>query len=218
MDSAVSLTADRQKLYRIAFILAIVTIVYNIIEGLVSMLLGFADESLALFGFGTDSFVEVISGVGIAHMVLRVKSNSGSSRSAFENRALSITGVSFYILAAGLVISGVYNIAVKHEPETTFWGVVISAVSILTMSLLILGKLRTGKKLQSDAILADAECTRVCIYMSVILLISSVIYELTGFIYIDSIGAIGLAWFSFSEGRECFQKIRYNTYCIDCGD
>jgi uncharacterized membrane protein YidH (DUF202 family) len=135
------------------------------------MLLGFADESLALFGFGTDSFVEVISGVGIAHMVLRVKGNSGSSRNAFENRALSITGVSFYILAAGLVISGVYNIAVKHEPETTFWGVVISAVSILTMSLLILGK-HTGKKLQSDAHL-PMPCTRVCIYMSVILLISS---------------------------------------------
>jgi divalent metal cation (Fe/Co/Zn/Cd) transporter len=215
MGSVTALTADRPKLYNIAFVLAIVTVSYNIIEGLISMWLGYADESLALFGFGTDSFVEVISGLGIAHMVIRVKNNPRSKRNVFENRALRITGVSFYILTAGLVISGIYNLVTKHRPEATLWGVVISAVSILTMVLLITGKLRTGRKLQSDAILADAECTRVCVYMSVILLISSAIYELTGFIYIDSLGALGLAWFSFSEGRECFNKVKTGAGCID---
>jgi divalent metal cation (Fe/Co/Zn/Cd) transporter len=61
--------------------------------------------------------------------------------------------------------------------------------------------------------IADAQCTRVCVYMSVVLLVSSIIYELTGIGWIDVIGTLGLAWFSFSEGRECFEKIRNDSHC-----
>ena len=208
MDPVNSLAFDRQRLYNIAFALALFTIFYNLLEGIVSIWFGYEDESLALFGFGTDSFVEVISGLGIAHMVLRVRQNSGNSDSAFEKTALRITGISFYLLTAGLAITSVYNVIVRHKPETTFWGVVISIISIIMMALLIAGKIRIGKRLESDAVLADAECTKVCLYMSVILLISSAIYELTEFIYIDSIGTLGLAWFSFREGRECFEKLK----------
>lgn len=46
------------KLIKTAFILAIITIVYNVIEGLVSIYFGMEDETLALLGFGVDSFVE----------------------------------------------------------------------------------------------------------------------------------------------------------------
>jgi hypothetical protein len=49
--------------------------------------------------------------------------------------------------------------------------------------------------------------------MSVILLISSGVYELTGVAYIDSIGTLGLAWFAFREGRECFEKANSEKYC-----
>ena len=213
MESVTLSHAARLKLYRIAFALAIFTILYNIIEGLVSVWLGYADESLALFGFGTDSFVEVISGLGIAHMVLRVRNQQGTRRDVFEKSALRITGVSFYVLTFGLTVSGIYNIITKHKPETTLWGVVISGISIIVMLLLVIGKIKAGRKLGSDAILADAECTRVCVYMSSILLISSGIYELTGFGYIDSLGTLGLAYLSFKEGRECFIKVQNNVNC-----
>jgi divalent metal cation (Fe/Co/Zn/Cd) transporter len=81
------------------------------------------------------------------------------------------------------------------------------------MWALIYGKTKTGKALNSEAIIADAECAKVCIYMSVILLISSVVYELTKLAYIDSIGALGLAYFSYKEGRECFEKANSNKHC-----
>ena len=216
MDTVKQLTTEGRRLYYFAFLLAQFTIIYNIAEGIISVWLGITDESLALFGFGTDSFVEVISGIGIAHMILRIWKNPGSSRDKFERTALKITGIAFYILAGGLALSGIYNIITGHKPETTIWGVVISSVSILIMLLLISGKTRTGRLLNSEAILADAECTRVCVYMSVILLISSGIYELTGFAYIDSIGTLGLSYLSLKEGRECFIKIKNNVNC-SCG-
>jgi hypothetical protein len=54
---------SKEKLIGIAYILAIVTIAYNVVEGLVSVFFGISDETLALLGFGVDSFVEVLSGI-----------------------------------------------------------------------------------------------------------------------------------------------------------
>ena len=203
----------KQRLYKIAFGLAIFTIIFNIVEGLLATYLGYEDESLALFGFGIDSFIEVISGLGVAHMILHIQRQPDSNRDNFERTALRITGISFYALVIGLVTTSIYNIWTGHKPETTFWGVVISLISILIMWILIIGKTKTGKQLNSDAILADAECKRVCIYMSIVLLISSRIYQLTYFAFIDSIGTLGLSYFVFIEGRECFDKAKSNKHC-----
>jgi divalent metal cation (Fe/Co/Zn/Cd) transporter len=200
--------SQEQKLYRQAFILCLFTIFYNVIEGLVSMYLGYEDETLALFGFGADSFIEVLSGMGIAVMIIRIRQNKGEEKSAFERTALKITGLAFYLLSIGLLAGIIFNIINKHKPGTTFWGVIISMASILVMIWLMTAKKRIGRKLHSDAIVADANCTKVCIYMSVVLLLSSLIYELTGFAYADIIGTAGLIYFSFTEGKEAFEKAK----------
>jgi len=212
--NSISLTSGQEKkLYDIALVLGVFTIFYNLAEGIIATWFGFEDETLALFGFGVDSFIELISGIGIVYMVIRIKQNPLSNRSAFERTALKVTGVSFYILVAGLIISSAIVLYSGHKPETTFWGVVISLISIIVMLFLIYGKIKTGKQLQSDAILADANCTKVCIYMSCVLLASSGIYELTDFPYADALGTLGLAWFSYQEGRECFEKAASNKLC-----
>lgn len=214
MDTSITLTVGDRKLYKIAFALAIFTIVYNLAEGIIATWFGLEDETLALFGFGADSFIEMISGIGIAHMVWRIFQHPTSHRDAFERTALKITGYSFYLLTLGLVISACIVIYTNQKPTTTFWGIVISLLSILVMLFLIYEKTKIGKRLNSEPILADANCTRVCIYMSVILLISSVVYELTHVPYIDAIGTFGLAIFSFREGRECFEKAASDKHCV----
>jgi hypothetical protein len=128
----ISIQKDEQQLYRIAFGLALFTIAYNFLEGLVSTYFGYEDESITLFGFGADSFIEVVSGLGIAHMVLRVQRQPQSNRNDFERSALRITGYAFYALVIGLIFSGSYNLWTGHKPETTFWGVIISVVSNLS--------------------------------------------------------------------------------------
>jgi divalent metal cation (Fe/Co/Zn/Cd) transporter len=74
------------------------------------------------------------------------------------------------------------------------------------MWALVAAKRRVGRALRSAPILADAMCTMVCIYMSLVLLASSLVYRLTGFGFVDSLGAIGLIYFSITEGRESFEK------------
>ncbi|OGC43552.1 hypothetical protein A2Y85_07605 [candidate division WOR-3 bacterium RBG_13_43_14] len=220
-------TQNLNKLWDIALLLAVITVFYNMLEGLVSVFFGISDETLSLFGFGLDSFIEVMSGIGIWHMIIRIKrshnydgplqSNIQAKRDAFEKTALRITGISFCILTVGLILTVIYNIITNHKPETTFWGIVISLISIVTMVILMTVKIRVGRQLKSDAIIADAHCTKTCIYLSIILLVASVLYEIFKIGYIDSVGAIGIAFYAYKEGKEAMDKAK-GKQCCECGD
>ena len=207
---------EEKQLYKQAYLLSLFTIFYNVIEGVVSMLLGYRDETLTLLGFGVDSFIEVISGIGIARMIVRIRKHPESSKSQFEINALKVTGTSFYLLSAGLMAGIVINLVNHHKPETTFWGMIISIISILVMVWLMNAKKRVGRELNSKPIIADSNCTKVCVYMSLVLLGSSLLYELTGFAYADSIGTVGLIYFSVMEGKEAFEMAK-GKECA-CGD
>jgi len=196
--------SDRYWTY--ALWLAVFTISYNLVEGLISVFFGLSDEALTLFGFGVDSFIEVMSGIGILTMILRIRQHPDTPRSQSEKTELRITGTSFYLLAVGLASTAIYNLVTAHRPATSVPGLVISLISIAVMWLLVVGKRKVGRSLNSAPILADANCTMICIYMSVVLLAASLIYQATGFGFVDSIGALGLIYFSYGEGRESFEK------------
>jgi divalent metal cation (Fe/Co/Zn/Cd) transporter len=207
---------DLQARYlKYALGLGLFTIFYNLVEGMVSIFFGAQAEALTLFGFGIDSFIEVLSGIGIVVMVVNIRRRPGVSSSAFERTALRVTGISFFLFCAGLSVTAFYNIFTGHKPTATLPGVIISLVSILIMALLLAGKLRVGRFLRSAPLLADADCTRICIYMSLVLLASSLIYQLSGFALVDSIGAFGLIYYSFREGRESFERARLGTSADD---
>lgn len=208
---------EEKQLYRKALFFVGFLLVYNIAEGIVSVIMGYTDDSLALFGFGADSFVEVASNLGVLVMIRRIQNNPASDRSTFEKTALRITGYAFYVLSAALIVGAVLSILQNHHPESTRWGIIISLVSIGVMYYVASSQIRVGKKLNSSPIIADAKCTMVCIYMSIVLLVSSLVYELTGFGYIDAIGTIGLVYFSVKEGREAFEKARGKECCDTCG-
>ena len=207
-----------KKLINTALMLSIITIVYNIAEGVVSIFFGLSDQTLALFGFGVDSFVEVISGIGIFHMIIRIKNSSPENRDQFESTALRITGFGFYILTAGLITGSIINIVNDNKPLTTLPGILISIISILAMYFLMKSKLKVGNELNSDAIIEDAHCTKTCFNLSIILLISSLLYKFTAIGYFDILGSLGIAYYSFREGKESLEKAKDNELKCSCHD
>ncbi len=210
-------TNKNKKLYAFASALALITIAYNVIEGVVSVFFGLEDGSMALFGFGVDSFVEVISGIGIWHMVRRIRNNGEENLDHFEQTALKITGTGFYVLTVGLAITAAVDLYRGHKPESTFWGIVVSLISIATMWLLIHYKVKVGQQLKSEAILSDAACTRACLQLSIVLLIASVGYELTHIGGIDSVGTFAIAGLCFREGKEALEKAKAKSLACTCG-
>lgn len=203
-----------EKYFRYALWLAWFTIAYNLAEGLLAVYFGYSNEALTLFGFGLDSFVEVISALGVLQMVQRIKAHPHSSRGVFERRALRITAGCFFALAAVLAASAGISLYAGHQPESTRAGLIISGLSLLIMWALIAAKTRVGKQLGSEAIVADARCNLVCLYMSLVLLVSSALYAWVGFAYADALGALALVYFSVQEGREALAKARGT---LDCG-
>ncbi|MCH7973892.1 MAG: cation transporter [Bacteroidetes bacterium] len=210
------MTDNKKKLVNIAILLAFITITYNAIEGIISVYFGTSDNTLALLGFGVDSFVEVISGIGIAHMVLRMKFEEVVNRDKLEIISLRITGTSFYLLTAGLIFGGTINIIENSSPETTVVGIIIALISLFTMYLLIKYKLLVGNKLNSAAIIADANCTKTCFNLSIVLLVSSGLYEIFKINYFDVLGSFVIAYFAFKEGKEAFEKAKSEKINPSC--
>ena len=170
--------------------------------------MGAHDETLTLFGFGLDSIIEVISGVGIFIMIQRVWRSNGKNKSQGEILALKITGISFYVLTGLLITSSIMAIVTRHHPLTTFRGTVISVISMTVMLILARQKINTGRKLDSKAIISDGKCTMVCLYMSLILFVSSLLYQWTQLAYLDVLGCLGLSWFCYHEGKEALEGAR----------
>lgn len=207
-NTAFAPDGNRSTFYKWASGLALITVGYNLIEGAVSVFLGAEDGTVTLFGFGIDSFVEVISALGVWHMIRRMEKDREPEHRRFERTALFVTGVSFYALAVGLVATSLIGFHTSHRPRTTFWGIVVGTISILAMGLLIHYKTKIGRQFASQPLLADAACTKTCLYLSIILLISGLAYEWTGIGLADSLGAVGIAIFSFREGREALKEAR----------
>lgn len=199
---------QNRKLWNIVFLLAIFTIVFNLAEGLISIWFGLKEEALTLFGFGLDSFAETISATGVAAMVIRIRKNPNSHKGRFEVSALRVTGISFFLLSTVLAAGAVINITQGSKPDSTIPGIIISIISIVLMIALIIAKRKLGKKLDSPPIIADANCNLACVYMSIVLLVSSSIYALFSVGFIDILGTAGIIYFSVKEGIESFQKAK----------
>ncbi len=203
------------QLYKWVLILAVLTIVYNIAEGFISIYFGLKDDTLTLFGFGADSLIETISAVGVTQMVFRIKWNPRSDRSQFEISALRITGWCFYILSGILCVTALVQLIEGKSPTSTIAGVIIACISILVMWALIWAKISLGRKLNSAAIIADAKCNQVCVYMSLILLAASGLWWLWKIPYVDTLGTLGIVYFSIKEGHEAFNKA-HGLECDAC--
>jgi divalent metal cation (Fe/Co/Zn/Cd) transporter len=203
--------------YSRAIVLAIITIAYNILEGVVSVYFGIADDQLSLMGFGFDSFIETMSAIGVLLMLLRTLKYHKTGKNKYEKSALRITSTGFFILSVMLIISVIIRFKTEDYPKSTLAGIIISLLSIVSMILLVFYKLREGKKLESDALNADARCNIVCVYMSAVLLITSILVEFFDVCWFDLIGTLGIVYFSVKEGVEAWRKSNGKTCsCNKC--
>jgi divalent metal cation (Fe/Co/Zn/Cd) transporter len=203
---------------RRALQLAWFTVTYNILEGLAAVGFGLAEESVALLGFGVDSWVEV----GAAVVVLwRLRGEIGADSRpdiARERRATAIIGGLLLALAAGVLLGSGLRLYTGEPPDTTLPGVVISLLSLSFMYWLYRSKMEVARALDSRTLLADAACSRSCLQLSVVLLIGSGVYLLApGLWWADAVAAMFLAGLIGREGWESVQAARKPEFTGGCG-
>jgi divalent metal cation (Fe/Co/Zn/Cd) transporter len=188
------------------------TIAYNLAEGIVSMAFGWADDSIALFGFGADSFIEVAS----ALLVLWKLLDHGNL--ARERKATLGIGWLFLGLALGIAGGAILQITAQRHPPTTMPGLIISVLSLSFMAFLWHAKLGAAKALDSATLAADAACSLACIQLSVVLFAGSLLFLIAPTLWwVDAAAALGLALLIGKEGIGMIRAARSAAFTGGCG-
>lgn len=178
--------------------LAYFTVIWNLLEGVVSLIAGFLAGNISLVGFGFDSFIEVASGLtvlwrmGLDHDIRDRKRN--------DDLALRLIGYSFLALAAWLIFESTTSFIDQKPPDRTVAGIVIAALSIVVMPILSKAKRKVACQLKSGAMNADAKQTDFCAYLSAIVLISVLLNFFFRWWWADPVAGIIMAAIIAKEG------------------
>jgi divalent metal cation (Fe/Co/Zn/Cd) transporter len=210
--------ADKTVYLRRAILLSWYTIGYNILEGLVSVYFGLEKESLALAGFGLDSFIEVASAVVV---LWRFQSEMGKREALsldVERRAVSVIGLLFVVLGLVTAVGCVVKLAQRARPDTAVPGILVSVLSLSFMIYLWRAKKTVAAGLDSAAMMKDADCSLACIKLSIVLLGGSLVFFLLpSFWWADSLAGLVLASLIGKEGVESIQASRREDFSGGCG-
>lgn len=207
--------AESGRWQRRALALAWVTVAYNLLEGAVSIAFGWSEDSVALWGFGLDSLVEVASALVI---LWRLRGDLRARATERERRATLAIGVLFLVLASSIVAGSALQLIQGHHPDTTLPGLLISTLSLSFMAFLWRAKLRTARVLDSAALRSDAACSLACIHLSLVLFAGSVLYlALPTLWWVDAVAGIGLAGLILREGLQGIRSARRADFDGGCG-
>jgi cation diffusion facilitator family transporter len=180
------------------------TVGWNVLEGIIAVAAGIAAGSIALIGFGVDSFVETISGAVIIWRLMAETRGRDDEEALgrIEQRAERLVGVAFLVLAAYVAFEAVRTLVNQDAPDTSPVGVALTALSIVVMLWLARAKRRVGKALGSRAMVADAQQTYACWYLSMVTLAGLALNAVFGFWWADPLAALGITVLLVREGIE----------------
>jgi divalent metal cation (Fe/Co/Zn/Cd) transporter len=201
----------RAALVRRGQILSRLTLIYNALEGAISIAVGAMAGSISLIGFGVDSVIEVSSSVAA---LWRLRADADlAHRARVEAITLRFIGLSFIALAAYIIVDAGRALYLREPPERTVPGIAVAAASVVVMPLLARAKRSVGMSLGSRALSADARQTSLCTWLSVIVLTGLGLNALFGWWWADPIAAICMTPIIAKEGVE---GLRGEESCDDC--
>ncbi len=190
------------KLHRRALLLSYFTVGYNVLEGVVSVFAGLLAGSIALIGFGLDSFVESLSG-GV--MVWRFRKHGALSQveeQEVEKKATRLVAYTFFILGAYVLYESAKGLYLQEIPSPSLLGIIIAIISAILMPIVFYWKYQTGKLLNSRSLIADSKETLACVFLSIALLIGLSLNYVFGLWQADPIIGLVIAAFLVREGYE----------------
>ncbi len=203
-------SAERSALVQRGLLLSYATIGYNSLEAVASLVAGLIANSVSLVGFGADSLIEVAAG-GVAQWRLRSDADE-VRRQAAEGRAHRIIGWSFLALAIYIAADSARSLWQHDEPERSWFGMVVLALSVVVMPLLARAKRNVARQMASNALEAEATQTSLCAYLSGIALAGVALNALLGWWWADPAAALLMVPII---GREAAEGIRGKPGCED---
>lgn len=199
----------RSQSLRRGRVLEYLTIIWNLFEGIISVGAGLFAGSIALVGFGFDSFIESASG---GALLWRLHLDAPERRERAEYIALRLVGISFLLLAAYVAFDAIRSLIRREPPEASYIGIAVAAVSLVVMPLLARAKRQVAATINSRAMKADSRQTDICAYLSAILLAGLILNAMFGWWWADPVAALIMTPIIAKEGIEALR----GEQCDDC--
>ena len=196
------------KLHKRALLLSYFTVGYNILEGIVSVAAGMMAGSIALVGFGLDSFIESLSG-GV--MIWRFRGRGEISREEemrIEKKAIRLVAFTFFILGAYVLYESFNKLYFHEVANPSLPGIIIAIASLIVMPVLFLMKRKAGEELESRSLVADSKQTLACMFLSFTLLTGLGLNYLFGLWQADPIIGFIIVVYLFKEGYAALKEER----------
>ena len=197
--------AEAERLTKRGLRLAQFTVTYNLAEGAIAITAGVLAGLVSLIGFGLDSGIESAAAV-LVGLRLAARLRHGEADPAKERRTLKAVAVTFFVLAAYVVVEGIRSLVGGETPDPSIVGLILLAASVVIMPLLARAKRKVAQQLGGDQlILADAAETQICVLLSISTLVSLGLYTLVGWSWLDPVAGFIIALFAIHEGREAWE-------------
>jgi uncharacterized membrane protein YkvA (DUF1232 family) len=181
------------RLLRAGFVLEGITLSWNVVGIIVLALAALAARSVALAGFGLDSFIEI----GASTVVIWELSGSGHHR---QRRALRIIGTAFVLLAIYLAVQSTYVLAARAHPEPSRLGIIWTAITAAVMFSLAVGKTRVGRALDNPVLRTEGRVTMVDALLAGAVLLGLVLNANLGWWWADPLAGYVILIYGLKEG------------------
>jgi divalent metal cation (Fe/Co/Zn/Cd) transporter len=185
--------------------LQVLTIAWMTVEAVVSLGAAWNSHSPALFAFGGDSLIELLS-AAVVFLRFRFELN--------EARAARIAGALLFMLAGLVAVTSVLNFFGYREAQRSLIGIGILLAAAVGMPWLASRKRQLAAVTSSAALKADAAESALCAYMAWIALAGLAVNVIWGKSWADPVAAMALIPLIVKEGREA---IHSSKLCCDCG-
>ncbi|MCY4368354.1 MAG: cation transporter [bacterium] len=197
---------ERKRLLRRALRLEWLTVSWNAVEGVIAVVAAAAAGSVALLGFGIDSFVEAASGAVILWRIWAERRATDAARIArVDDIARRGVAASLWLLALYVAADAIMALIAGERPSASAVGVALLVASLVVMKWLANTKRAVARALHSHSMEADAAQTDFCWKLSVVALIGLVANALLGWWWADPLAALGLAALIATEARRTWK-------------
>jgi divalent metal cation (Fe/Co/Zn/Cd) transporter len=200
-------SGTRRQLLRRALRLEWLTVGWNVAEGLIAVAAALAAGSVALLGFGIDSFVESASGGILVWRLLAERRNAADLHATerLDRRARKLVALSLFALALYVAVDASMALWRSERPDASPVGIALTCVSMVVMLWLAQAKRRAAAGLGSRALAADAFQTTACWWLSIITLAGIGLNAAFGWWWADPVAALGMTPLLVREGVEAWR-------------
>jgi len=185
-----------------------ITVVWMLAEAVLAIGAGVAARSVLLTAFGTDSVIELLSGVTLLWRLRAEARNHQSGVEALERSATRVSAALLILLCLYVGATSLPGLILQWKPDASWLGIVVAAAAVVAMPWLANRKRKVNDVLHSPALRADIAESATCAYLAAVTLVGLGIDAVAGWWWIQYVAALVLLRWLIPEAREALEAAR----------